>query len=285
MRKKKTPKKTKIAQKKENFFNNRAFFLLLGVFIATEFIGLTVAHSLAKTIEIQPIFGETINDPINAAYLFGTIIVMTALILLLLKFRQKRNFLLIIESLAVLSTSIIVFGVAIGDYAIIAALLLIMLRHLHRENIWLRNFVGIIAIAGAGAYIGISLGLLPILIFITALSCYDIIAVFGTKHMVSIGKEVSRGNFAFTIALPTKEHKFELGNGDLVIPLMVASGIMVNGPFRNNLAVSALCIASSFIGLAYSIETVSKKKIALPALPPQTALMLCAILLASVFGM
>jgi hypothetical protein len=103
--------------------------------------------------------------------------------------------------------------------------------------------------------------------------------------MVTLGKAVTKQNFAFTIAMPTKEHTFELGNGDLVIPLMVASSILVNAQFVNNSLVSALCLIASFIGLCISIYLVSQKKIAMPALPPQTALMLIVIGTAMLIGL
>jgi presenilin-like A22 family membrane protease len=158
-------------------------------------------------------------------------------------------------------------------------------RLLFRKSIMFRNFVGIIAIAGAGGLIGISLGLLPIIAFIIVLAIYDIIAVFKTKHMVEIGKEVTQGNYAFTIALPTKEHKFELGNGDLVIPLIVASSILTKGPFQNNFLVTFLIMIASYIGLAISIQSVSILKQPLPALPPQTALILLVLGISFVLGL
>ncbi|MFA5357303.1 MAG: presenilin family intramembrane aspartyl protease [archaeon] len=275
--KSKNSKRNRVNSRTGKKFNANAFALLFLIFAVTEILGLIVAQSLLKTIQVEPVFGQTINDASNAIYLVGMILATTALLILLLRMKRKRNFLWIIEALAVFSTSTIVFGTIIGDYSILVAILLVLLRQMNRKKLWLRNLTCIILIAGAGAYLGISLGTLPILIFIIALAIYDIIAVFGTKHMVTIGKEVSEGNFAFTIAIPTKEHKFELGNGDLVVPLMVASSIMANGPFKNNYTVAAACLLASFIGLAISIETVSRKKIALPALPPQTALILIVI--------
>jgi hypothetical protein len=103
--------------------------------------------------------------------------------------------------------------------------------------------------------------------------------------MVTIGQQSLENNFAFTIALPTKEHKFELGNGDLVIPLMIASSVLVNGPFVNNGIMAGICLAASYIGLVISIYSVSKWKKPMPALPPQTALIVIAILLGLAIGM
>jgi hypothetical protein len=103
--------------------------------------------------------------------------------------------------------------------------------------------------------------------------------------MVSIGKASLENNFAFTVSIPTEKHKFELGNGDLVIPLMVASSIIVNANFVNNAIVAGIVLAASYVGLVTSIYLVSVKKIPMPALPPQTLLMILTIIGAIIIGL
>jgi presenilin-like A22 family membrane protease len=219
--------------------------------------------------------------------LFGTILAMTAIILIALKFRKTKNLLWLFEGLAVFSTLIIVLSAFLPNETTILALtaLIMILRYTNKENVLIRNLVSLTAIAGAGAFLGISLGLTPILAFIIILAVYDIIAVFGTKHMITIGKQAVKNNYAFMVSIPTKKHDFELGNGDMVIPLCVASSIMINGPFRNNGLITALILGASFLGLVTSIYLVSKKKISMPALPPQTLLMILIIAGATILGM
>src|SRR3989338_4603794 len=128
---------------------------------------------------------------------------------------------------AVFSTSWIVASVFVGDLIGIAfAILLTASRIVLSENLLLRNAASIIAIIGAGALLGVSLGVVPVIVFVILLSAYDFIAVFKTKHMVTLAKAMTKKNLAFTIALPTKEHKFELGTGDLVVPLVFASAVL-----------------------------------------------------------
>ena len=290
---KKINKKETTKEKEESWLNPRVFFLLAIIFLVAEILGLMVANALIAQNLVQPMFGEDVNDIWSAIYLFGTILSMTIVILLILKFRKKANFLWFIEAMAVLTTSMIVVGVlmpaqianVIPFYDLIAAIAIVAWRYTHRKSVFFRNVVSIIAIAGAGSLIGVSLGLLPIALFIAILSVYDIIAVFGTKHMVTIGKAVTKRNFAFTVSLPSKKHTFELGNGDLVIPLITASSIIAYGPFVNNYLIASLCLAASFIGLVISIYTVSVKKIPMPALPPQTLLMLAVIGAAMMLGL
>lgn len=283
---KQAKKKKETKTQKDNWLSREVFLILALIFFSVQALGLFVASQLYSMGLAQPPFSSDINDVSNAIFLFASIMVMTVFILILLKLRKTKKILFIIEAMAIFSTSIMVFGsfIQTNDLLVLAiTAIILIIRYTNRENVLFRDFVSLIAIAGAGAFIGISLGLLPILAFIIILAIYDIIAVFYTKHMVEIGKQAVGNNFAFTVAIPTKKHNFELGNGDMVIPLMVASSILVNGPFLNNTLVALLCIGASYIGLASSIYTVSVKKIPLPALPPQTALMVIVIIVSLFF--
>ncbi len=287
--------KQKIANKKteqktsnnKEWLSMKVFFLLGIIFLIAEILGIIVARELFLQGLAEAPFTQNINDIENAVYLIAAILVMTLILIIALRIKRTRRFVWLLEALAIFSTCLIVFSALLPTLDLIVlglTAIILIWRYTHRESIWFRNFVSIIAIAGAGSFLGISLGLLPIIAFIIALAIYDIIAVFFTKHMVEIGKTAVERNFAFMVAMHTKEHKFELGNGDLVIPLMVASSIMVNGPFNNNGLIAGLCLAASFVGLMMSIYLVSKKKIAMPALPPQTLLMAIILGIALLLG-
>jgi presenilin-like A22 family membrane protease len=286
LQKNKIVKKNKFELKKNlKNLNYEALFILLIIFIITQILGLFVAHSLNSSGLSPELFEEDFNSVWNAIYLFISILLMTTILLFLFKLKKKKQTLIIFESLAIFMTSLIIFEILFGStIGLFLTITIVLWRLVYRNNILFRNFVGILAIAGAGGLIGLSLGLIPIITFITILAIYDFIAVFKTKHMVKLGKEVTQGNYAFTIAIPTKKHKFELGNGDLVIPLIVASSILINGPFKNNLLVTFLVLIASYIGLAISIQSVSILKQPLPALPPQTILILIIIGISFIFG-
>jgi presenilin-like A22 family membrane protease len=270
--------------KKESFVKaflnkNKVFVLLTILFLIAESLGLFVTTKLITLgIKGSTITGD-MNNPLEAIYLILMILLMTGLMLILLKYKKQRKFLWLIEILAIFGTSIIVLSTIIPDdfIVLIITFLLIILRQKNRKNVMLRNVISIIAIAGAGSLIGISFGFVPILLFVTLLAIYDFIAVFKTKHMVALGKAVVSENLAFTVAMPTKEHNFELGNGDLVIPLVISASVIANGFFNNNILVALLCLIGSYVGLVFSIYIVKTKKIALPALPPQIFLILIII--------
>lgn len=286
-KKKKIIAKKIVPKKEESWFTKEAVLMLAVSFLLIELIGLVVAQNLFAQGYSEPLFTENINDAVNGLYLFGMIIFTTIIFLVIIKFKRTKKLLWAIEMLAIFSTSLIVFSSFFPKDVIIPLLLttiVFVLRYSQVKNVTIRSVAAGIAVMGAGAYIGISLGLIPLIIFVTILSLYDILAVFFTKHMVKIGKESTENNFAFTIAIPTKEHKFELGNGDLVIPLAIAASIITNGPFVHNWLIAGLVLGMSFLGLELSLHFVSKYKVPLPALPPQVMLMLFVILLGMLLG-
>jgi len=287
MKNKKISKKTETIQKETSWFTKDVVNKLAFIFLAVELIGIFVAQNLFMQGYSEALFTENINDALNGFYLFGMIIFTTILFLLIIKFKRTKKLLWAVEMLAIFSTSIIVFSSFFPTNDILALLLtaiVFVLRYSQIKNVGKRSLAAAIAVMGAGAYIGISLGMVPLIIFVTILSLYDIFAVFLTKHMVKIGKESVQSNYAFTIAIPTKEHHFELGNGDLVIPLAIAASVLTNGPFTNNWLIAGIILGMSFLGLGLSLQFVSKYKSPMPALPPQVMLMLITILLGLLLG-
>lgn len=279
--------KQKIKNQDENWFTTEAITKLGLIFLAIQLIGLIIAQNIYTQGYTQALFTENINDAINGIYLFGMIIITTIIFLLIVKFKRTKKLLWGVEMLAIFSTSLIVFSSFFPTSYLIALILttvIFILRYSQVKNITTRSLAAGIAIMGAGAYIGTSIGMIPLVIFVTILSLYDIIAVFFTKHMIQIGKESTQNNYAFTIAIPTKKHHFEIGNGDLVIPLALASSIITSGPFTNNWIISGLIILMSYLGITISLQFVSKYKTPMPALPPQVMLMLITILLGLILG-
>ena len=185
----KAPKK-----KEEQWLSNQVFTLLALVFLIVQIVGLYAAKQLFLLGLQQPIFSPDINDVANSIYLFGTILVMTVVILFLIRMRRTRKLLWVVEALAVFTTSTILFSAFFPTNDLLVYLLtaiVLVARYTNTKSLLIRDIVSMIAIAGAGAFIGISLGVLPVLAFIIALAIYDIIAVFYTKHMVSIGSTSS----------------------------------------------------------------------------------------------
>ena len=253
----------------------RLYAWLFVFFVATQSLGVLVASNLVEEDVKVTLVSEDKDNPVNAVALIAYIIGLTAVVLVLMRFFKRRVFWLF-EALAVFATTMIVVEVFLPGLGFMFAVLLVALRFAARQNIWLKNLASVFAVTGAGALIGISLGVIPVLVFICLLAVYDMIAVFKTKHMVKMAEALVSENLAFTFTIPTKEHAFQLGTGDLVIPLVFGIGIFSKAsvlPFGFAVLPVAMVFAASILGLVGTLHICAEKKIALPALPMQTAYM------------
>ena len=266
--------------------NQKLLLQLAALFLVTQLLGLYVGNHLLATVppEERPhLVTENPEDVENSVGLFAYILGFTAVLLVVVKFGPEwlvywifKGF----ESLAVFFTSLIVFSVFWDNVAVVAlAFGMVAARNIWPKKVWLRNFSSVLATAGAGSVMGISLGVVPVAVFIVLLSVYDFIAVFKTKHMVTLAKAITKKNLSFTYALPTKEHTFELGTGDMVVPLVFSVALLnafkVGHAYPLYLVPSVAVLVASLAGLLYTVHSASKKVGgALPALPLQGALML-----------
>src|SRR5205814_2131485 len=79
-------------------------------------------------------------------------------------------------------------NVALG-IAAVAAVGAVWALYAHPEW-YVVDFVGLLVAGASAALLGISLGLLPVLILLTGLAIYDFVAVYKTKHMLSLADTV-----------------------------------------------------------------------------------------------
>lgn len=261
------------------------------VFALVQGLGLTIGYAFIAAqaqglIEVTSVVNSNPDDSLNALALLLQILLMTGVLLFVIKFfpKHKKWFLRLMEIVATTTALLLVTGFFLpGTLALVLALGLLLLRFLHPEDLLLRNIVGLIAASVVGALVGILLGSEPILVFLIAISVYDLWAVFGSKHMVEIAQNVAPQNLAFTIAMPTKEHQFELGTGDLVVPLAFATstlGSTIALGWPNALFLPAGILAAALTGLIVTLDIVEKKiGRALPALPLQTVFMIVVYLM------
>ncbi|MFH1224601.1 MAG: presenilin family intramembrane aspartyl protease [Candidatus Diapherotrites archaeon] len=271
------------------------FLQLIALFLITQALGLWTANTLIKEevrATIAP--GKGPEEVENSAWLFGYILGFTAILLVAIKYLRERLLYILLkafESLAIFGTSTLVFASFFNNLLVVLpAAGLVALRNIYSKNLMLRNVTSVLATAGAGALLGVSLGILPVLVFLILLALYDFIAVFKTKHMVTLAKAVTKKNLSFTYAMPTPEHTFELGTGDMVMPLMFAVSVMAAGKnamaFPLFLVGPVLILLASLTGLLWTIDYCSRKEgRVLPALPPQTVLMVLVWLAVSFAGL
>ena len=262
----------------------KVVLFFLEIFLLTQLIGVYVGSeylNLIRAGEALPAF-ENPERVENSLYLIGYIIIFTGVIILILKY--KRKILKIVEALAIFFASYFTFDILfpVWIYLIPLSLLLALgltLWKMLRPSFLSQNLALIFSVAGAGAILGASLGMIPVLILIALLSIYDFVSVFLTKHMKYIAKEISKTPTAFTAAFPykfkqisptkrrkgvKKVHVFQHGGGDIAIPLIFSVSILRNFTIFH----AFITIIGSAIALSFLIWFALRKPgIVLPALP------------------
>ncbi len=265
--------------------NINSFFIAIFIYIFIQGVALWISaggYGIKKGIvekvdegEIQPVT-ENPRDPYSAVYLFVMIIIATVFLFMLLKYGMDLIIKILIFSgfmVGLYFTFSNIFG-CVGGFLLAISLLLIFIWK--RDNIFIINLVLLFVIPGIGSLIGASLSLIPALIFIVALSFYDIIAVFGTKHMIKIAEE-SRGKIPLMFAIPVGDRYLGLGTGDMALPVVFTVSMLRD----YSIEYSIISAIGGLIGLIILLNYIlNKKGLALPALPPITVGLLSGFIIA-----
>ncbi|NIM46836.1 MAG: hypothetical protein GTN40_01615 [Candidatus Aenigmarchaeota archaeon] len=293
----------------------KSILVIILIFLIIQTIGLYVGNEYTEIINQAIEAGEIEERPgiipgvsperaENSIFLFGFIIITTVGILLIIKF--KKSFLKGVEAFVIFGSSWLTFlflipfpiqvvwerfiaylllplgsiGFILFNVLTLNSLLALVLTawKVFRPTIISQNVAAIIAGSGAGAVLGVSLGIAPCIIFMMILSVYDFVSVFITKHMVKMAKAITEKPMAFTIAAPhkfkkakyiphkkgkKKVHVFQLGLGDIIIPLMFSVSILNKFTIFH----SIITVIGSLIGLLLLTIYITRKPRALPALP------------------
>jgi presenilin-like A22 family membrane protease len=212
----------------------------MGVFIL---LTAAIALMLATPFEASDIKAFQNPESIwNPVYFFVLVIGFTALILIVLRFGGKRLvYLVMLAAVAVTIYYVMAVLVPYGPIPLVSTLALTLLLYKYPEW-YVLDATGLIIGGGAAAIFGISLGILPVLLLMIILAVYDAIAVYKTKHMVSLAESIVDLRIPVLFVLPRKrsfsllrgkdqeegksemEEAFFMGLGDAIIPsLLVVS--------------------------------------------------------------
>jgi len=255
------------------------FFTLMLIFVIVQLLGIYCGYQYLQLIKAGEIEGA-FQDPesvSNSLELFVYILLMTGVLILIIRF--KKSLLRVFEAFAILFASMVAFDFLMPYWLVEGSISLGMVLaialtawKMRRPTILNQNIALIFALSGAGAILGGSLGILPIIVFLMILSIYDFISVFWTKHMVYLAKAITERPMAFTAAVPLKtknvSHVFQLGGGDLVMPMILSVSVLG----RLGLYQAALTTLGALIALGILFAYVLKHPgEPLPALPPVSA--------------
>ena len=279
-------------------------FLML-LFLTSQIAGLYLLNlsieSIHETSEgIDVIYSEPITGrpELEGQASFNYIIIMvfigTALLLLLIRFRLfkiwKAWFFLAIWGALSIS-----FSVVMGDTAASIIALLLAYLKTYRGNAIIHNLTEIFIYPGIAIMISPIFNVYWAIMLLIAISIYDMIAVWKSKHMVKLAKAQSENKMFSGLMIPyvNKEKKQEvklkmsknitkgkttsaiLGGGDIAFPMIFAGSVMtslIESGASKEIAFFKVLIISLFSGIAlFGLFLKSQKGKFYPAMPFITA--------------
>jgi presenilin-like A22 family membrane protease len=232
----------------------RATAVLLAFFVANILIAIVFASPFLDA-GLQAF--EDPDDVGNSLWYIVLILAFTFLILYIAKKGKKWLIRAIILAAVGMTVAYVVYPVlwiTLGwafntalAFAIVAAAGCVLALYEHPEW-YVIDAVGLLVASGSAAVFGISLGIVPTVLLLAALAIYDAIAVYRTKHMLSLADTVIELRLPVLLVIPkvanyrfrddaakfkqaTESNKGEreamfMGLGDLVMPtILVVSAL------------------------------------------------------------
>ncbi len=246
-------------------------------------LGVLNAVRLSRFIEVEQITPTSIS--------FWHFIIYFALATLFIvfisfsgkKFKKSKKVLFnTFFILAVAWGSLITFSLWVPDIIALLLIALLIFFWVKKPRVIFHNLAMIFGLAGIGSVLGLAISPLIIILLLVVFSIYDVIAVYVTKHMVRMAKEMIEAGAILALIVPQKIADFKtnlsevktggkfliLGGGDVVFPLLLCASLATTS-ILNSLIVGFFALLGLFFGFWFFINQKVQKPI--PALPPIAA--------------
>jgi presenilin-like A22 family membrane protease len=259
----------------------RVTLIIVALFVVAQIVGLSVVNSYLGKEEVvvdgkvvtnvtwgelpygveRPEFEEqTSFFPLMVIILIATFLILAIMKLRLFKLWKFWFFLSVWFCLAI--SAYVFLGQQLG--MIVAGVL--AFGKVVWRNIYLHNFTEIFIYGGLAAVFVPFLSLFSISVLLLLISVYDAIAVWKTKHMVSMAKFQTKMKLFAGLLVPYGKKHAILGGGDIGFPLFFSGVVLKNYGWIEGLIVT---MAVSLALLILLIK--SEKNKYYPAMPFLTA--------------
>ena len=247
------------------------------LFILAQIIGLLVVERYAQQalpLGIQP---PEFDEQTSFIPLFSIILVVTIITLILIHFRLgwlwKFWFFI-----SVFITLTVALGAFIPEiFAVLIAVILTAAKIFHPSRFF-HNLPELFIYAGLAAVFVPVLSVLSISVLLIILAVYDAIAVWKTKHMVSMAKFQAKQKLFAGFYIPYKKKAAILGGGDIGFPLLFSAVLLRH--FGWPAAVLGIVLSAAALLL---LLLLSKKNRFYPAMPFLAAGCFIALGIVSIF--
>ncbi len=266
-------------QKKITIQNWRVFIIEGFLFSLTLVLGIITAFEIRKLLEVQKI-------PLPAISLwdfFFSFLLITIFILFLASFKKFKRAKGIIYKgffiLVVFWAGVILLSLWLSDIPAIIIMGFLMFLWFKKPSVLIHDVVIILGLAGAASILGLSFDPKIVIVLLVIFSIYDFIAVYKTKHMIKMAKEMIEKGAILGLIIPIKVLDFReslkevkpggkfliLGGGDVVFPLLLAISLIPEGILKSFI-IALFALFGLFV--SYWLFISQKNRQPIPALPP-----------------
>lgn len=194
----------------------RQLLHIMVIFLLVQFGGFFLASLSLGMPQVTSISSVSPTQSTTTALFYAAYIVLAAVVLVIvLRIYHGDILFRIIEGVVVVVSSFFVFLIVIlflvpghsptTASVVLALLFAIALIAAKNRKPILRNSTAIIASIGVGVILGFSFSFVTALLLMLIIAAYDYIAVFVTKHMVTMANAISSRNLAFLVGVADVE--------------------------------------------------------------------------------
>jgi len=257
----------------------RIFFWEAVMFSLCLGLGIITALKLGKFLEIQKVSLSPVSFwQFLFYFLFATFFILA--VCFFLKFKKRKGAIFkAIFVLAVFGGGLICLSLWMFDALALILLSILIFKWFKKPVVVLHNTIVILGLAGVGAILGLRMTPWLVVALLIILSVYDFIAVYKTKHMVKMAKQMLAEQAILGFVIPQKISDFKeslkeiksggkfliLGGGDVAFPLVLCVSLLPEG-IINSLIVGVFAFIGLFVSFYFFISQKTRKPI--PALPP-----------------
>jgi len=275
----------------------RIFAIEAFLFCLTLGLGIAAAFRINKILEVAEVLPHLPPHPISwgsaiekialpqisfwkflTAFFLATLFIF--LIIRFLKFKRGKG--LIFKILFTLA--VFLGGLLFLEAFFLEPIPLILISFLifwwwKSPSILNQDLLMVLGMAGVGSTLGLSLKPEMVIVLLIIFSIYDYIAVYKTKHMIKMAKEMIEQKAILALVVPPNLLGFQeslgeirpggkfliLGGGDIVFPLLFSASLIPFG-ILNSIIVALFALIGLFLGFYFFISQKIRQPI--PALPP-----------------
>ncbi len=252
----------------------KLFFTTAFLFAVTYLLGLFVT---SQTVVSIPLFGGTPYDANLSLTLFLVFFFAVTLALLLLSRMTKNGSIYRIVFALLIVLGLIKLFELVFPFEFSAILALIFLCGFFLvPTVWVHNLIIVLVSAGIAQVFGLQFTEHTASLLLIILSVYDILAVFVTKHMMTLAHEMIGHQASFAFFIPERLRDFGasvatvlpgsgfliLGGGDIILPLIALCTVA-----RTSMTVALYGLVGTLVGLFVNHLFLTLSRRPLPALP------------------